>query len=73
MTIKGKIKNSIENGYDIMNRFENDVKHIKTFTATARTKFSPKKSKKPPFAEISTYFKIESVLQAFSRGLKAPQ
>lgn len=29
MTIKGKIKNSIENGYDIMNRFENDVKHIK--------------------------------------------
>lgn len=29
MTIKGKIKNSIENGYDIMNRFENDVKHIR--------------------------------------------
>ncbi len=29
MTIKGKIKNSIENGYSIMSRFENDVKHIK--------------------------------------------
>lgn len=29
MTIKGKIRNSIENGYDIMNRFENDVKHIR--------------------------------------------
>lgn len=30
MTIKGKIKNSIENGYSIMSRFENDVKHIKS-------------------------------------------
>lgn len=29
MTIKGKIKNSIENGYSILSRFENDVKHIK--------------------------------------------
>lgn len=29
MTIKGKIKNSIENGYDIMNRYEADVKHIR--------------------------------------------
>ena len=29
MTIKGKIKNSIENGYNIMSRFENDVKHIR--------------------------------------------
>lgn len=29
MTIKGKIKNSIENGYSIMSRFENDVKHIR--------------------------------------------
>lgn len=29
MTIKGKIKNSIENGYDIMNRYENDVKRIR--------------------------------------------
>lgn len=30
MTIKTKIKNSIENGYNIMSRFENDVKHIKS-------------------------------------------
>lgn len=29
MTIKGKIRNSIENGYSIMSRFENDVKHIR--------------------------------------------
>ncbi len=29
MTIKGKIKNSIENGYSIMSRYEADVKHIK--------------------------------------------
>ena len=29
MTIKGKIKNSIENGYDIMSRYENDVKRIR--------------------------------------------
>lgn len=29
MTIKGKIRNSIENGYDIMNRYENDVKRIR--------------------------------------------
>lgn len=30
MTIKTKIRNSIENGYSIMSRFENDVKHIKS-------------------------------------------
>lgn len=29
MTIKGKIKNSIENGYSILSRYENDVKHIR--------------------------------------------
>ncbi len=29
MTIKGKIKNSIENGYNIMNRYENEAKHIR--------------------------------------------
>ena len=29
MTIKTKIKNSIENGYSIMNRYEADVKRIK--------------------------------------------
>lgn len=29
MTIKGKIKNSIENGYNIMNRYEAEVKHIR--------------------------------------------
>ncbi len=29
MTIKGKIKNSIENGYDIMNRYEAEAKHIR--------------------------------------------
>ena len=29
MTIKGKIKNSIENGYSILRRYENDVKHIR--------------------------------------------
>lgn len=30
MTIKGKIKNSIENGYNIMSRYENEAKHIKS-------------------------------------------
>lgn len=29
MTIKTKIRNSIENGYDIMNRYESDVKRIR--------------------------------------------
>lgn len=29
MTIKTKIRNSIENGYNIMSRYENDVKHIR--------------------------------------------
>lgn len=29
MTIKGKIKDSIENGYSILSRYENDVKHIR--------------------------------------------
>ena len=29
MTIKSKIKNSIENGYSILSRYENDVKHIR--------------------------------------------
>lgn len=28
MTIKGKIKNSIENGYNIMSRYEAEAKHI---------------------------------------------
>ena len=29
MTIRTKIKNSIENGYSILSRYENDVKHIR--------------------------------------------
>lgn len=29
MTIKGKIKNSIENGYNIMSRYEAEAKHIR--------------------------------------------
>ena len=28
MTIKGKIRNSIENGYNIMSRYEAEAKHI---------------------------------------------
>lgn len=36
MTIKGKIKNSIENGYSIMSRYEADVKHIKSVYGDCR-------------------------------------
>ena len=36
MTIKTKIRNSIENGYSIMSRYENDVKHIKNVYGDCR-------------------------------------
>lgn len=36
MTIKSKIKNSIENGYSILSRYENDVMHIRNVYGDCR-------------------------------------
>ena len=36
MVIKTKIKNSIENGYSILSRYENDVKHIRNVYGDCR-------------------------------------
>lgn len=73
MTIKGKIKNSIENGYSIMSRFENDVKRIRNIYGDCKDEILDAKSKKLPFAEILTSFRTARHLQAFSRGLRTTQ
>ena len=45
MTIKGKIRNSIENGYDIMNRYENDVKRIRNIYGDCKDEILAEKIK----------------------------
>ncbi len=45
MTIKGKIKNSIENGYNIMNRYENDVKRIRNIYGDCKDEILAEKIK----------------------------
>lgn len=45
MTIKGKIKNSIENGYNIMSRYENDVKRIRNIYGDCKDEILAEKLK----------------------------
>lgn len=45
MTIKGKIRNSIENGYSILSRYENDVKHIRNVYGDCRDEILAEKIK----------------------------
>lgn len=45
MTIKGKIKNSIENGYNIMSRYENDVKRIRNIYGDCKDEILAEKIK----------------------------
>lgn len=45
MTIKTKIRNSIENGYNIMNRYEAEAKHIKSVYGDCRDEVIAEKFK----------------------------
>lgn len=45
MTIKTKIRNSIENGYNIMSRYENEAKHIKSVYGDCRDEILAEKIK----------------------------
>ena len=45
MTIKTKIRNSIENGYDIINRYENDVKRIRNIYGDCKDEILAEKIK----------------------------
>lgn len=45
MTIKTKIRNSIENGYSIMSRFENDVKRIRNIYGDCKDEILAEKIK----------------------------
>ena len=73
MTIKGKIRNSIENGYNIMSRYEAEAKHICNVFGDCRDDVIAEKLKEAPFAEISTCFRTVRALQALSSDLKTPQ
>lgn len=72
MTIKGKIKNSIENGYSIMSRFENDVKHIKSVFGDCRDEVIAEKIKEAAvrrdFDLIQNRKALASVLERFKNA-----
>lgn len=69
MTIKGKIKNSIENGYDIINRYENDVKRIRNIYGDCRDEVIAEKIKEAAvrrdFDLIQNRKELASVLERF--------
>lgn len=75
MTIKGKIKNSIENGYSIMSRFENDVKHIKSVYGDCRDDVIAEKFKEAAirrdFDLIQNRKGLASVLERFKNNAVA--
>ena len=69
MTIKTKIKNSIENGYSIMNRYENDVKHIRKVYGDCRDDVIAEKLKEAAirrdFDLLQNRKELASVLERF--------
>lgn len=69
MTIKGKIKNSIENGYSIMSRFENDVKRIRNIYGDCKDEILDAKIKEVAihrdFDLIQNRKALASVLERF--------
>lgn len=69
MTIKGKIKNSIENGYNIMNRYEAEAKHIKSVYGDCRDEVIAEKFKEAAvrrdFDLIQNRKELASVLERF--------
>lgn len=75
MTIKGKIKNSIENGYNIMSRFENDVKHIKNVYGDCKDEILAEKIKEAAirrdFDLIQNRKALASTLERFKNNAVA--
>lgn len=72
MTIKGKIKNSIENGYSIMSRYEADVKHIRKVYGDCRDDVIAEKLKEAAirrdFDLIQNRKALASVLERFKNA-----
>lgn len=69
MTIKTKIRNSIENGYSIMSRFENDVKRIRNIYGDCKDEILAEKIKEAAvrrdFDLIQNRKELASVLERF--------
>ncbi|MBP3335211.1 MAG: hypothetical protein J6L61_03565 [Ruminiclostridium sp.] len=69
MTIKGKIKNSIENGYSIMNRYEADVKRIRNIYGDCKDEILAEKIKEAAVRRdydlIQNRKELASVLERF--------
>lgn len=72
MTIKGKIKNSIENGYNIMNRYEAEVKHIRNVYGDCRDDVIAEKIKEAAIRRdydlIQNRKSLASVLERFKNA-----
>lgn len=72
MTIKGKIRNSIENGYSIMSRFENDLKHIKNVYGDCKDEILAEKIREAAirrdFDLIQNRKALASVLERFKNA-----
>lgn len=72
MTIKGKIKNSIENGYSILSRFENDVKHIRNIYGDCKDEILAEKIKEAAVRRdydlIQNRKALASVLERFKNA-----
>ncbi len=72
MTIKGKIKNSIENGYDIMSRYENDVKRIRNIYGDCKDEILAEKIKEAvvrrDYDLIQNRKSLASVLERFKNA-----
>lgn len=69
MTIKGKIKNSIENGYNIKNRYEAEAKHIRNIYGDCKDEILAEKIKEAvirrDFDLIQNRKELASVLERF--------
>lgn len=72
MTIKTKIRNSIENGYNIMSRYENEAKHIKSVYGDCKDEILAAKIKEAAvrrdFDLLQNRKAISSVLERFKNA-----
>ena len=72
MTIKTKIRNSIENGYDIMNRYEADVKRIRNIYGDCKDEILAEKIKEAAVRRdydlIQNRKALASVLERFKNA-----
>lgn len=75
MTIKTKIRNSIENGYNIMSRYENDVKHIRNVFGDCKDEILAEKIKEAAVRRdydlIQNRKKLASDLERFKNSAVA--